>query len=161
MLFHRNRPLLHSRRWNNDHYSNKIWGFLLILLPYLALWQQIWLFGNGIAKRQNFCYYNVREGPNYTTGVSNFSAKSPRKRFIMWCHMQETKILVHFRTKSKLSCNALKFWFGTWWSISTHSHRKYIDRLMITCQIKILVHFIKNFSASKLNFDWFENALKF
>ena len=30
------QKLLHSRRWNNDHYSNKIRGFLLILLPYLT-----------------------------------------------------------------------------------------------------------------------------
>ena len=31
-------------------------------------------------------------------GVSNFSAESLRRRFVMWWHMHETQILVHFRT---------------------------------------------------------------
>ena len=35
-------------------------------------------------------------------GVSNFSAKSLRERFIMWSHMQKTQILVHFRTSQNL-----------------------------------------------------------
>ena len=36
----------------NVHCRNTIWGFLLILLPNLAISQEIWQFGNEIAKRR-------------------------------------------------------------------------------------------------------------
>ena len=45
------------------------------------------------------------------TGVPNLSAKSLRKRFIMWWHMQESQIFSAFSNHSKLSCDALKFRF--------------------------------------------------
>ena len=64
----------------HTQYCFHIWSHLCFTCSILKLKSQI-----------TWCHFiPLRE-------VSNFSAKSLRRRFVMWWHMHETQILVHFR----------------------------------------------------------------
>ena len=54
------------------------------------------IIATGICKRQSIILLKLTTY-HLIRGVSNFSARSLRRRFVMWWHMHETQILVHFR----------------------------------------------------------------
>ena len=110
-------------------------------------------------------------------GVSNFSAESLRRRFVMWWHMHETQILVHFRDIYFLS-----FSLRNPHHVTNSNFSAFSNNCDLTCP-KLIFHDSiinissrKHFDSSINHFSWLivvsfyrkwenikclENALKF
>ena len=97
-------------------------------------------------------------------GVSNFSAKSLRRRFVMWWHMHENQILVHLQIVRfsnfiafSNNCNQAcpKFIFHD--SLVNFSSCSHSESSITRNSWLIIVTFYRKWEKIK----WLENALKF